>query len=114
MITDLGHTMVSCKDEARLFITVEVGEKLLCLFDDEVDNLDIVHIFLRRSELRSEDGRNHSLWTVAYMSDRWYPDQVDAGKTQPCRRAIVNQVQDLMMRFGITSEVGPIPKYLKR
>jgi len=46
MIADLGHTVVSGKDETRLFIVVKVGEKLLCLLDNEVDSLDIIHVLL--------------------------------------------------------------------
>jgi hypothetical protein len=54
MVADLGHTVVSSKDEARLFVTVERREKFLCLLDDEIDSLNIVHVLLRWSELRSE------------------------------------------------------------
>jgi hypothetical protein len=46
MVANLRHTVVSSKDEARLFVVVERREKLLRLLDNEIDSLDIVHVLL--------------------------------------------------------------------
>ena len=46
MITYLGHTMIGGKYKSGFFVTVEIQEEFLCLVDDTIHNLDVVHILL--------------------------------------------------------------------
>lgn len=51
VVSNLGHPVVSCEDESRRIILVELREETFSLSDDVVHNLDILHIFLLRELL---------------------------------------------------------------
>ena len=46
MITYLGHTMIGGKYESGFLVPVEIQEEFLCLMDNVIHNLDVVHILL--------------------------------------------------------------------
>ena len=49
VVSNLGHPVVSCEDESRRIIFVELREETFRLSDDVVHNLNILHIFLLRA-----------------------------------------------------------------
>jgi ribosomal protein S9 len=46
VVPNLGHTMISREDIARLLIAVESRDEPLHITNNIVDNTDVVHVFL--------------------------------------------------------------------